>query len=242
MTYQENPYQAFGLQDSAAYAPADTRADFIRKTYLHLGGAVAVFVGLEAVWMSLPGVENLALSMISGWNFLIVLGAFMLVSWIADKWARTAVSPAQQYAGLTLYVFAESVIFIPLIFLALLFEARIGPVVLPAALTTLALFAAMTAIVFVTARDFSWLRSTLMIGGLVAMGLIVASAIMGFSLGILFMGLMVAFACAWILYDTSNVLHHYRPGQHVAASLALFASVALLFWYVLQLFMRLNDD
>jgi FtsH-binding integral membrane protein len=37
------------------------------------------------------------------------------------------------------------------------------------------------------------------------------------------------------------VLHHYRVGQHVAASLALFASVALLFWYILQLLMSLTS-
>ena len=30
-------------------------------------------------------------------------------------------------------------------------------------------------------------------------------------------------------------------GQHVAASLALFASVALLFWYILRLFMSSRD-
>jgi FtsH-binding integral membrane protein len=48
---------------------------------------------------------------------------------------------------------------------------------------------------------------------------------------------MVAFAGAAILYETSNILHHYRPNQHVAASLSLFASVALLFWYVLRIFM-----
>ncbi len=48
---------------------------------------------------------------------------------------------------------------------------------------------------------------------------------------------MIAFAGAAILYDTSNVLHHYPEDRHVAAALELFASVALLFWYVLRLFM-----
>jgi hypothetical protein len=35
-------------------------------------------------------------------------------------------------------------------------------------------------------------------------------------------------------------LHHYHPDQHVAASLALFAVIALMFWYVLRILMRLN--
>ena len=52
---------------------------------------------------------------------------------------------------------------------------------------------------------------------------------------------MIVLACGYILYDTSNILLHYRVGQHVAASLALFASVALLFWYVLQLVMSLRS-
>ena len=48
---------------------------------------------------------------------------------------------------------------------------------------------------------------------------------------------MVAFAGAAILYDTSNVLHHYPEDRAVGAALELFASVALLFWYILRLFM-----
>ncbi len=69
------------------------------------------------------------------------------------------------------------------------------------------------------------------------MAVIVAGILFGFSLGLWFTGALIAVACGYILYDTSNVLHHYRIGQHVAASLSLFASLALLFWYVLRLFM-----
>jgi FtsH-binding integral membrane protein len=47
---------------------------------------------------------------------------------------------------------------------------------------------------------------------------------------------MVAFAGTAILYQTSNVLHRFRTDQHVAAALVLFASVALLFWYILRIF------
>jgi len=77
--------------------------------------------------------------------------------------------------------------------------------------------------------------------GLVALGLIVCSVVFGFSLGIFFTGVMAVFAGASVLYTTSNVMHEYRVGQHVAASLALFASVALLFWYILQLLMSSRD-
>jgi len=64
----------------------------------------------------------------------------------------------------------------------------------------------------------------------------------GFNLGVWFSGAMVGLASGYILYDTSNVMHHYRTDQHVAASLALFASVALLFWYILQLLMQFSSS
>ena len=55
----------------------------------------------------------------------------------------------------------------------------------------------------------------------------------GFSLGLWFSLAMIVLAAGSILYNTSNVLHRFRLDQHVAASLSLFASVALLLYYVL---------
>ena len=73
------------------------------------------------------------------------------------------------------------------------------------------------------------------------MALIVAGMVFGFNLGLWFSVLMVFLASAAILYNTSNVLHQYHSSQYVAASLSLFASVALLFWYVLQIFMQFDE-
>ena len=114
-------------------------------------------------------------------------------------------------------------------------------VIATAGIATLGLFAVLTTIVFVTRKDFSFMRSILWFGGFAAMGLIVCAILFNFSLGPIFTYAMIAFACGHILYDTSNVLHHYRVGQHVAASLSLFASVALLFWYVLRIVMASRD-
>jgi FtsH-binding integral membrane protein len=78
----------------------------------------------------------------------------------------------------------------------------------------------------------------LKMGGLIALSLIAASFFFGgLSLGIWFSGAMVLLAGGSILYNTSNIIHHYRTDQYVAASLGLFASVALLFFYLLQIFM-----
>jgi len=233
MSQVENPYQS-PQYTIAAHAAADERADFIRKTYLHLAGAVGAFVALEAVLLHTPGVEGLIGMMIGGrYSWLIVLGLFMFVSWIAENWARSAPDKTTQYLGLGLYVVAEAVIFLPLVYIA---QIQAEGAVPAAALTTLVLFGVLTAVVFLSGADFSFLRTVLMFGGLAALVLIVCAIVVGFSLGPIFISAMIALACGYILYHTSNVLHHYRIGQHVAASLALFASVALLLWYLILLF------
>ena len=87
--------------------------------------------------------------------------------------------------------------------------------------------------------------SILSIGGFVALGFIICSMVFGFSLGLIFSSVMVVFAAGSVLYSTSNVMHQYRTDQHVAAALSLFASVALLFFYILQVLMSLaggSDD
>jgi FtsH-binding integral membrane protein len=241
MSYADNPYRSATYGSVAANAAVDERADFIRKTYLHLAGAVFAFMGLEAVLLKTPGLSERFMELLaaSRYSWLIVIGAFMLVSYVADKWARSATSIGTQYLGLGLYVVAEAVVFLPLLFIAARFY---DPRVIPTAgLATLVVFTGLTAIVFMTGKDFSFLRTALFLGGLVAFGCVVASVIFpSFALGIVFSFAMVGLASGYILYDTSNVLHHYRIGQHVAASLALFASVALLFYYILRIVMSLS--
>ncbi len=220
----------------AEASPAD-RLSFIRKTYAHLAVAIFAFMGLEAALLSTPlpaaMMEALAGSRF-GW--LIVMGAFIGVGYLAESWARSATSAAMQYAGLGLYVVAEAIIFIPLLYVA---AAYFGPsIIVEAGLYTTLVFAGLTGTVFFTRRDFSWLRPMLTVASLAAIGVIIASILFGFTLGTLFSAVMVVVAAGYILYYTSNVLHHYPVGSHVAASLALFAAVALLFWYILRILMN----
>jgi FtsH-binding integral membrane protein len=109
------------------------------------------------------------------------------------------------------------------------------------AVATLAVFAVLTATVFLTRADFSFLGPILGIAGLLFFGAILLGAFGLLNLGTGFCMLLVVFAAGAILYDTSNILHHYRTDQYVAASLALFASVGLLFWYILQIVMSFSS-
>jgi FtsH-binding integral membrane protein len=117
----------------------------------------------------------------------------------------------------------------------------VGPDIVPTAgLITGVTFAGLTATVMISKKDFSFIGGALRVLSFAALGVIAASILFGFSLGVFFAFARAAFAAGSIVYETSNVLHRYRPDQHVAASLALFASVALLFWYVLRILMSLN--
>jgi FtsH-binding integral membrane protein len=217
----------------ASEASVEARSKFIERTYMHLAGAIALFVVLSAGFQMMPNVGELSLSMVNNW--WMVLGGFILVSWIADWWARGDHSPVMQYAGLLLYTVIEAVIFVPMLYIASIQIGTEG--IMTAGGVTLAMFAGLTAYVFVTKKDFSAWRGILMTLSFGALGLIGASMVFGFTLGIAFSIGMVVLAAGYILYYTGNVLHHYRVNQHVAAALALFSAVALLFWYILRIFL-----
>ncbi|MFZ5890070.1 MAG: Bax inhibitor-1/YccA family protein [Myxococcota bacterium] len=210
----------------------DRRAQFISRTYNHLFGAIVAFALIEVALFQLGIAESIARAML-GTSWLLVLGAFMLVSWLATHVSHSSASRPAQYAALGGYVLAQAIIFVPLLYVA---NAVAPGVISSAALVTFAGFAGLTGIAFYTRKDFSFLRGILMWGGVSALVLIVAGALFGFQLGTFFSVAMVAFAGAAILYDTSNVLHHFPEDRYVGAALELFASVALLFWYVLRLF------
>ena len=222
--------------NSAADSLPEERARFIRKTYLHLAAAILAFVALEVFLFSSGAAYSImsVLRLGGSMSWLLVLGAFMGVSWLASSWANSNTSKAMQYLGLALYVVAEAIIFVPMLFIAANFSD--GDVIPKAGIVTLGLFLGISSVVFITRKDFSFLGPILAIGGFVALGFIVASILFGFSLGSLFAFVMVAFAGTAILYETSNVLHRYHTTQHVAASLTLFAAIALLFWYILNIF------
>lgn len=247
MSYADgNPYQSpYSSAEPLAFeATTSDRAIFIRRTYTHLAGAVLAFAGLCALFLKLVDPVWFAQTILpfaGGWGWLVFLGGFMVVSWVARSWAESTTSPGMQYAGLILYVIGEAILFMPLLFIAQFYVG--DPNLLPsAALITLLIFGGLTAAVFLTGADFSWMRMLLVLGGLAAMAVIFCGIIFGFSLGIFFSLAMVLLASGYILYDTSNILHHYRTTQHVAAALALFASVALLFWYVIQILISLSGD
>jgi FtsH-binding integral membrane protein len=224
---------------SAANLAVKARARFIMRTYGHLLGAILAFAAFEVFLFTSGLAVPVARAMTGlGMGWLLVLGGFVVLGALFRNLAHSARSMAAQYAGLGAYVVLQGIIFVPLLVLA---DAVAPGAIKSAGAVTMVGFAGLTAVAFTTRKDFSFLGAVVRWGMIVALIAIVAAALFGFSLGTFFSVAMVGLAGASVLYDTSNVLHHYNEDSYVAASLELFASIALMFWYVLRLFISSRD-
>jgi hypothetical protein len=210
---------------------------FYKKTYSHVAGGVLVFILFEYLLLQSETIVNFALSMTDGYRWLIMLGGFMFITNYAERMTLKTPDKNKQYLAYGVYILAEAFIFVPLIYIAAFYMESGSEILNQAAIVTLALFTGLSAIVFVTKKDFSFLKAGLTVGFFIAIGLILAGTLFGFNLGLWFSVGMCVLAAGSILYQTSNLVNKYSNDEYIPAALGLFASLMLLFWYVLSIFM-----
>jgi uncharacterized protein len=211
----------------------DSRSVFITRTYTHVVAGILGFILVELGLFESGMAEQIARFMF-GFNWLLILGAFMLTSWLATRTAQTSTSIGMQYFAYAAYVVAQAIIFVPLLYLA---NAKAPGTIDSAVLVTALGAGGLMFVAHRTRKDFSFLRAILMWGGVLALVAIVGGVVFGFQLGTWFSVLMIGFAGAAVLYDTSNIILHYPEDRYVSAAMQLFASIALMFWYVLTFLM-----
>lgn len=222
---------------SVSQLSADRRFEFIRQTYTHVIGAIGGFTLLSwLLFQSGIGEEFYWIIEENRWAWLLVLGAFGLFGWMTSHLAE-AQTREMQYLGLALAAAAEALIFSPLIYGV--YESSGFEAIQGAAMGTVALCVAITVVVGASKHDFSYIGGILKVCSFVALAFIVASIVFGLSLGLLFSYAMLAFAGACVVYDTSRILNEHTEDNYVAAALELFSSMALMFWYMLQVW---NDE
>ena len=205
----------------------EDRANFIWKCYAHVVGAILAFAAIEVYFFQSGIAAAIAQPMLENW--WMVLGAFILVGMGATHVAHRIESKNVQYAAFAAFIVMEALIFAPMLFIAYAMEPGI---IDSAAGVTILGSIGLVAVAMITRKDFSFLR-----GMLLWIGMLAFVAIIGFHLGTWFSVAMIGFAGAAVLYDTSNIMHHYPQDKYVAASMALFASIAMMFWYILRMFM-----
>jgi uncharacterized protein len=234
------------------------RVAFLRKTYGLLGIALVGFAVLTAGMMRFATETSLRFS---AWaftgqlNWLLVIGLFMVVGYIARRLALAETSRGLQLVGLGIFVAAEALLLQPLLWVLIfrfgdramlssgvLLSGHAGSILMQAVVITLAIFIGLTLTVFITKKDFSFLGGILTIASFAVLGVILASMLFGFSLGALFCGVVILIMAGYILYQTSLVMSVFPPTAYVAGALMLFSTIATLFWYVLQLLMSLNSN
>ena len=210
----------------------EDRSTFIWRCYAHVVGAILAFAAIEVYFFQSGIAAAIAQPMLSNW--WMVLGAFILVGMGATHVAHRIESKNAQYAAFAVFVVMEALIFAPMLFIAYAME----PGIIDSAVgVTIMGSVGLVAVAMITRKDFSFLRGMLMWIGVLAFVAIIGSLIFGFELGTWFSVAMIGFAGAAVLYDTSNIMHHYPQDKYVAASMALFASIAMMFWYILRMFM-----
>lgn len=218
----------------APLIPDELKVAFYKKAYSHVAGGVLVFFIVEFILLQSNVIVEFMQSMTQGWRGLILLVGYMFMTNYAESSAMKTKDKNKQYIAYGIFILAEAIIFIPLITLV---KYSGGIEILnQAAIATLSLFTGLTAVVFVTRKDFSFLKSALTIGFFIAIGLIVAGILFGFDLGLWFSVGMSLLAAGAILYQTSNLIKNYNNEQYIPAAIGLFASLMLLFWYILRIF------
>ena len=237
-------YEEFNNYGAVASAAPSERAIFVKRVYGHLAGAVLAFVAIEAAIFSSGMAEPLIKVMFGvPYSMLFLMLLFIGGGYAAQAMARSATSNVARYAGLGLYVLLEVVIFLPILYVAeLRFPGQYLP--LQAGVVTLAAFAGLTFFTVVSGKNFSFLGPILSVMSFVALGVVIVSLFTGQGPGFagIFAAAMVILAAGYIVYDTSNIMYAYRSDQYVSASLELFASVALMFFYILRLFMAFGSN
>jgi len=232
------------IQGAVATVGVSDRVDFLRKSYGLLGVSLVVWAAASAAWFYYGHSSSLRWSAwaLSGYNWFAVIGLLMASGWVARHLAMSDSSRSLQLLGLGVLVGAWTALLQPMLQILFLKGHFANPVGMlgQGVVITLAIFVGLTATVFITKKDFSFLRGVISVGMFAALGLIVGSMIFGFSLGLVFTGALIALLALKILYDTSMLMNYFPPTHYVAAALILFSTVATLFWNVMVLLMKLN--
>ncbi len=231
-----------------ADAPAADRAAFFRRTYGLVAIGFAAFAALLAIFFVgfdqrsgiafalFAGLGSMV-SSLGGWSILLVMLAFWGATTLAQSLAFNRASRGSQYAGLGLYVILEALIFVPLIgYVILSTKGDASSVLLPAGIVTAGMIAGLTALVFMTNLDFSFLKVAIILGSFAALAIVIVAAIAGLSLGAWFSIAMIVLMATVILYQTNEIKNTLETDQHVAAAFILFSSFVTLLFYVIRFF------
>jgi FtsH-binding integral membrane protein len=235
------------IEGAVATLGVSDRVAFLRKAYGLLGVSLLVWAGATAAMFRYATETSWKFSKwaLNGQlNWLLVIGLLMVSGMVAQKLAQSNTSRTIQLIGLGVEVAAWTFLMQPLLWVLFIKFRPAGAqaILAQGTVATLVIFAGLTATVFITKKDFSFLRGVITVGMFAAMGIIIASMLFGFTLGLVFTGALIALLALKILHDTSALMNEFPPSHYVSAALMLFGTVATLFWNIIVFLMKLRSE
>jgi len=253
-----NPY--YQQQDQwtgavpVSQASGEARLAFLRKVYGILFSGIMVFFLTTAVpvvlFMAGTEVGAALVRSILGVPQLLWLGILLVVTFVASAVAH---KPGINLIAFYSVALVYGLITVPLILWALLDPAVPASeqgstilsgmlIVLQALALTTFVMGGLTAYVFITKKDFSWMGGILFIGLALVIGAVVVILIataLGYG-NFDMLHIAISFFCVilfsgYVLYDTSRILHHYTEEMAVAGALSLLIDFVMLFRSILFL-------
>ena len=208
----------------------DSRLAFLRKTYGLFTIGVAAAAGGAAAGLT-TGLGRSVFGL--GWGLLILL----LVGYFAVYALRK--TPVLNVVAFLAYLFLDGLLLTPLLTHTLVNKgAAVGTAnILTAFGGTSVAFAGLTAYVFVSRKDFSYLGGFLVMGFLGMLGFAIFGMVAGMGPGawMLYHGLGLLFGCGYILFVTSRIMHNYSQDEYVLAALCLATEFVSFFVHLLSL-------
>ena len=226
----QNPFSSSTMGvPTVAQAPVEARLNFIRKTYVLFMAGILMAIAAGALCLNSTALFNMVIGVYQMPILLIgiLFGSVMLAQ---------AVSRIEgiNYVALFGFTALEGILLAPML---ALYERTSPGIVGQAAFLTTVIFGALTAYVFVTRKDFSFM------GGILFVGLI-ALIVGGLANVFFFKSAGAGYWMAWVtaflfsgyvLFDTSRIIHRYDEKGYCSAALALFLDFLNLFLAILRI-------
>lgn len=247
--------QAMGGVMPVAAMGEDLRVAFLKKVYTWfaigllttVASATTGFFVIDALLANAQQVGNTGevANAIFGWGWIGAIIVWMVASFVFGGMLK---NPSASKVALFGYNGLFGIVLSFLLYIAVSF-AGIG-IVWTALLLTGLTFGGLTAYVLTTKADFSWLRGILVVGSMIALGLVLVS-ILGFALnvqifnfgdsiwGLVIPGFFILLMAGFTLYDTSKIMRTYPDHLYVAAGAQLSIDFGMMFYYVLMLLLSI---
>jgi FtsH-binding integral membrane protein len=216
-----------GLQaPTAAQATVAERMGFIRKVYALFFAAILFAIGGVVLGFVFPPIMMAVAS--HPWiTFFVLMGGVLGAQAVRHV-------PGVNLLALFGFTTLTGAIISPLMYIV----GRDNPAsILQAGLLTVGIFGGLTAYVFISKKDFSFLRGMVMTGLIVVFLaailnlFIVGSSALSFGISAAALLLFSGF----VLYDTSNIIRRYPTNEYIAGALDLYLDAFNIFLALIRI-------